>query len=54
MMMNRTPSFNWNDAITWTKRGAIAVKDRYHLEIPIFTADRNYITKLYEAGPVQP
>jgi len=51
-------NINWNDCLTWQKRGACAVKENYFLEggverskwiidweIPIFTQDRNYIER---------
>lgn len=51
-------NINWKDCLTWQKRGACVVKEKYikeetersrwviDWEIPIFTQDRNYIEKL--------
>ena len=36
---------NWNDVPTWAKRGYCAVSSRKDDEIPIFTADRDYIER---------
>ena len=46
-MMFAKTGFNWNDAKTWTKRGIVATASYPDYEIPIFTADRTYLTKLY-------
>lgn len=43
---------NWNDFPTWTKRGAIVRRvESPDYEIPIFTTDREYISKLYLPYP---
>ncbi|WP_394998612.1 hypothetical protein, partial [Acinetobacter sp.] len=46
-MMFAKTGFNWNDAKTWTKRGIITTTSYPNYEIPVFTADREYIKKLY-------
>ena len=50
-------NINWNDCLTWQKRGACVVKENFMFnetersrwivdwEIPIFTQDRNYIER---------
>jgi len=45
MMMAK--GFNWNDAPTWTKRGVVVTKEKIDWEIPIFTQDKDYLSKLY-------
>lgn len=61
-MMMKEHGVNWNDMPTWTKRGSCA----YHRpegmdypypvihddEIPLFTADRNYVDKYLVTGAV--
>ena len=36
---------NWNDVATWAKRGYCATRGGKQNEIPIFTADRNFIER---------
>ena len=51
-MMFQKAKFNWNDAITWTKRGTVVTRSKIDLDIPVFTADRGYIEKLYLPEPI--
>ncbi len=46
-MMFKKTGFNWNDAQTWTKRGTIVTRKGIDTEIPIFTADRDYLKNMY-------
>lgn len=46
-MMFAKTGFNWDSAKTWTKRGLIATGTEPNHEIPIFTADRSYLTNLF-------
>lgn len=39
--------FNWDSAATWTKRGIVVTNFAIDYEIPIFTTNRDYLTKLY-------
>lgn len=55
MMMDKH-NFNWNDAPVWTKRGVVMAPytnvEPYPIDWcpPIFTADREYITKRYNVN----
>lgn len=50
-MMFQKYKFNWNDAETWTKRGLTIRKDGLDWEMPIITANRDYLTKLFLPDP---
>lgn len=47
-MMMAEHNFNWNDAPTWMKRGFAVYKDKFDDEIPIFTQEREFISKYLE------
>ncbi len=61
-MLMKEHGFNWNDAPTWSKRGSCAYPKPETMnypypviwddEIPIFTADRNYIERHLIIGAV--
>jgi tRNA(His) 5'-end guanylyltransferase len=52
-MMFAKTGFNWNDAMTWTKRGVVTTGRGGNYDIPIFTADRSYLTNLFLPATIE-